>query len=627
MTRRGMAAMALLGVTVMAGCAAPFGVHKASPKAVQRALTSNVLTTGELSNASQIALRRQNLLEVFDADPVGAIRKLRERMLAGNFSGDDLFTLAELSFFHAERQGGKPHYLAAALYAYAYLFPDKSDAVPDSIDPRLRQAIDLYNRAVAKSFESADGEFVDVAAGDHPLPFGTLAVAFDEAQLRWGDRRLHQFSPASELEVIGFRNRYRQPGIGAPLAAATEVIKPDEATRPFAVGPHVKVPMTALLRVPNPRTQILRDQLTATLELLSSTETQTTTIDGRVLPLEQEPTVALGLGLSEAQPWSADISRFLGGMLQVSQASMLGGREPHRRGRIPVVFVHGTVSNFSVWANMVNDLDSDPVLREHFEFWFFRYDSGQPILYSTWQLRDGLTKTVADFQQTGADPCLDHMVVIGHSQGGLLTKGTAIHSGDLFWRNLSDEPFEQADLSDDTRSLLQQVMFIEPLPFVRRVVFIATPQRGSYLAGPQIIRRLAQRLITLPMTAARVSADLVRLSVTRKAELQRIPTSIDNMSPGQPYIKTIAQIPVVPDIAAHSIVGARGTGPLETRGDGVVKYSSAHIEGVESELIVDYEHSMQSKPEVVNEVQRILHRHLEVTSCADNPPAARHAGP
>jgi hypothetical protein len=285
------------------------------------------------------------------------------------------------------------------------------------------------------------------------------------------------------------------------------------------------------------------------------------------------------------------------------------------------------VSNFSVWANMVNDLDSDPVLREHFEFWFFRYDSGQPILYSTWQLRDGLTKTVADFQQSGADPCLDHMIVIGHSQGGLLTKGTAIHSGDMFWRNLSDEPFEQADLSDDTRTLLQQVMFIEPLPFVRRVVFIATPQRGSYLAGPQIIRRLAQRLITLPVTAARVSADLVRLSVTRKAELQRIPTSIDNMSPGQPYIKTIAQIPVAPGVAAHSIIGARGSGELEMRGDGVVKYSSAHIEGVESELIVDYEHSMQSKPEVVNEVQRILHRHLEVTSCADNPPAAQHAGP
>jgi hypothetical protein len=96
------------------------------------------------------------------------------------------------------------------------------------------------------------------------------------------------------------------------------------------------------------------------------------------------------------------------------------------------------------------------------------------------------------------------------------------------------------------------------------------------------------------------------------------------MSPGHPFIKVISTIPVAPGVAAHSIIGAVGKGPLEQRGDGVVKYTSAHIEGVESELIVDYEHSMQSKPEVVNEVQRILHRHLELTTCADNPPEVQN---
>jgi hypothetical protein len=104
-----------------------------------------------------------------------------------------------------------------------------------------------------------------------------------------------------------------------------------------------------------------------------------------------------------------------------------------------------------------------------------------------------------------------------------------------------------------------------------------------------------------------------------------LPTSIDNMSPGHPFIKVISTIPVAPEVAAHSIIGAPGSGPLEERSDGVVKYTSAHIEGVESELIVDYEHSMQSKPEVVAEVQRILHHHLEITTCADNPPDVQHS--
>ena len=90
---------------------------------------------------------------------------------------------------------------------------------------------------------------------------------------------------------------------------------------------------------------------------------------------------------------------------------------------------------------------------------------------------------------------------IGHSQGGLLVKLTAIDSGDRFWRNVSDEPFDDFKMSDETRALLEQVD-------VRRAAAVReprgvhrTPHRGSYLAGPDLVRRLAQRLITLPATS------------------------------------------------------------------------------------------------------------------------------
>ena len=58
------------------------------------------------------------------------------------------------------------------------------------------------------------------------------------------------------------------------------------------------------------------------------------------------------------------------------------------------------------------------------------------------------------------------------------------------------------------------------------------------------------------------------------------------MSPGNPFIKTIATIPVSPKVIAHSIIAVDGDEPLDRAGDGVVKYESAHIDGVESELIV-----------------------------------------
>ncbi len=68
------------------------------------------------------------------------------------------------------------------------------------------------------------------------------------------------------------------------------------------------------------------------------------------------------------------------------------------------------------------------------------------------------------------------------------------------------------------------------------------------------------------------------------------------MSPGQPFIEDLQEIPVVPCIPAHSIISVDGTGPFEDGNDGVVAYSSAHIDGVESELVVRSPHSCQGTP-------------------------------
>jgi hypothetical protein len=97
-------------------------------------------------------------------------------------------------------------------------------------------------------------------------------------------------------------------------------------------------------------------------------------------------------------------------------------------------------------------------------------------------------------------------------------------------------------------------------------------------------------------------------------------TSIDNMAPGHPFIETLASIPVSPDVRAHSIIPVKGDGPLEDEDDGVVRYSSAHIDEVESELVVyGSGHSTQSDPRTVGEVRRILHLHLEQSGCAEEP--------
>jgi hypothetical protein len=219
---------------------------------------------------------------------------------------------------------------------------------------------------------------------------------------------------------------------------------------------------------------------------------------------------------------------------------------------------------------------------------------------------------VHEFDPEGKDPALQRMVVIGHSQGGLLTKFTAIDSGTRFWDRLSSKPFDEIKVSPETRSLLQRSLFFTPLPFVKRVVFISTPQHGAILAAKQWVTGLAARFITLPQTMLTGLAQAATSSGDEKirAILRRPPTAIDNMNPNHPGVKLLASIPVSSQIRAHSIIAVKGDGPKEEGDDGVVAYQSAHIDEAISEKVVRWGHSCQDQPEVIEEVRRILLEHL-----------------
>jgi hypothetical protein len=285
---------------------------------------------------------------------------------------------------------------------------------------------------------------------------------------------------------------------------------------------------------------------------------------------------------------------------------------PYRPGLIPVVFVHGTESSVVRWAEMYNRLLADPEIRSRYQFWFFQYDSGQPIAVSSLQLRDALTGALAHIDPERGDPALRRMVLIGHSQGGLLVKMQVINSGDRMWDEVSRKPLDELQLSDATRNLLRRALFVEPLPEVTRVVFICTPQRGSFVAGRQIIAGLVRRLLTLPGNLTGMEAEIVRNAAALKAPLM-VPSAVDNMSPGSPFIVGLQQIPVVSSVKVHSIIAVEGDGPVADLNDGVVAYSSANIEPVESEFVVrPSSHSTQANPKTIEEVHRILRLHVDL---------------
>ncbi len=87
-------------------------------------------------------------------------------------------------------------------------------------------------------------------------------------------------------------------------------------------------------------------------------------------------------------------------------------------------------------------------------------------------------------------------------------------------------------------------------------------------------------------------------------------TSLDSMSPSNPGLLALAEMPVAPGVKAHSIIAVEGDGDPHTGNDGVVEYTSAHQDGVESEFIVRSPHSCQANPLTIEEVRRILLIHF-----------------
>jgi pimeloyl-ACP methyl ester carboxylesterase len=607
-------AVVAFAILLSSGCATPVGVKRLDEQAAHRALNANVLSTGKPSDYSTQILERSALSDRFKNDPQAVLAELNSG-LGKSDERDRLFALSELSFEYAEESGNQSYYLASAAYAYAFLFPASSADAPGPYDPRLTLSLDLYNRGIALGLATEDGKEVDLSERQLSLPFGSLNLSVDPAGFNYGGNHLTKFVSLADLEVRGFRNTYRRPGIGAALSARVEPIPGTPASR--WIPATAKVPITAFVRFDNPRRAMSDGRLHGTVELYDDDRTATVQVGSASVPLESDPSAALAYRLEGAPVWDFELAGFRKGDFGFLGAGKTGDNglfmlHPYHSNMIPVVFVHGTASSPARWAEMANELLGDPAIASRYQLWFFIYNSGNPIVLSAMRLRESLIAVRKDVDPDGKDPALNQMVLIGHSQGGLLTKMMVVDSGNRFWNNVTSVPFDQVQLDPETRDLATRAMFFKPLPFVNEVIFIATPHRGSYMASNPIVK-FGNKFINLPGGLAKTAVQLGKLRESNMmGSLAVIPTALDNMDSSNRFIKVLSASPIAPGVHAHSIIPVKGTGPVDEGNDGVVEYKSAHIDGVESELIVRSGHSTQAMPQTIEEVRRILYEHAGI---------------
>lgn len=595
------------------GCRAPVGVERQGLLRVQRGLES-VYLSGRVSDDARMVLQRRGLAGRFEREPDETLGRLHEAVVRER-RRDELHALADLAFVRAhglsrsvrpgERERASGWYLAAAAYAWFFVLGDGSGVELDPLDRRLRDGCEIYNAAVGLAFRGRLGTNAVVAprGGDRAAGPGTVRVAWDGEGSRWNAGDVAMWLPAAEYRVRGLAVRDRVSGLGAPLIG---VGRPEAEQGRLAR----RWPATLFLRFHGRLEDWVGMGLGAALEVYSTHEVATVEVAGRRVALEADFTAPLAHGLKGGEVWALGILQLLTGEERVRSNIYL--TEPYQRGKIPVVFVHGTASSPAYWAEMWNTLRSDPVVRGRFQFWNFVYNSANPVGESAARLRGEIERKLRQLDPDGKDGALRQLVVVGHSQGGLLAELTAKDTGDALWRAVSTKEFGELELPASELEEVRRRYFFTAVPSVRRVVFISTPHRGSHLAT-SFVRSVAIRVIRLPADVVRSSARLLALRDPlglRPEHERRVPSSLDDMSPRNPWLLALADIPPAPGVAAHSIVAIRGReGPPEG-GDGVVSYQSAHVEYARSEFVVRSGHSCQRRSDVIEEVRRILMEHM-----------------
>ncbi|MHC4773147.1 MAG: hypothetical protein ACYS8S_06150 [Planctomycetota bacterium] len=603
-------------VLSITGCSGPYSAKKRDLTQLFKRRQQNALNSDTPSQLTQQYLRLENLTEQYKDDRVELIKQLGRRVS----ETQDLQTvrvLAELSLLEGRKKFSR-HEDAAALYitsaetSFRYLMSGEEPSARSVLDPSFRFVAEIYNAAVTemvKLHEIQDNPWKSsgtYSVGNTVYEFTLKAPSYEV----WDPVFFDELVPAYEIKTKGLRNEYYTSGLGAPFIGVVENPKKTLKWGEFCSDNKAGYPVTALLLFEPARTEGQRRHVKTEIVFYNSLTQDEITLENMEVPLEVDYSTPLVVQLENINPFTLGLSSMFKSDKKIDDAGLFL-LEPYNPDKIPVVMVHGLMSSPVTWIEMFNDLRGKPEIRDRYQFWFFQYPTGLPVLYSSSILRENLLNIQKKLDPDLTNPNFNNMVLVGHSMGGLLSRVMMQDSGDTYWDSFFEEPFDDIQISESSREMLRQALFFESIPFVQRMVFISTPHRGSPIAD-HWYSSMASGMINLPSnlvnTSQNLFSDKVKLNQqvyhnTKKIKIR----SIDNLSATSPFTIVYNQVPVRDDV----IIGTRkdDTGPGSS--DGIVPYESSHIDFAVSERLVHSGHPAQQHPDAIDELKRILLLHLE----------------
>lgn len=415
-----------------------------------------------------------------------------------------------------------------------------------------------------------------------------------------GMNLVEEVVPAEFIRVKrGFESQTHIEGVGAALM----VRKAWSESDPMIPKSGIWYPVTGVLDLDVPSTPVLK--------LYDPTDGSTILRSGTEFPLSVNYTATFARDFQERQLQFAKVPALLRFEKFADRMGLYRVSALNEQKEV-CVLVHGINSSPNTWHEALNRTFADEEIRERYEFWTFGYPSGAPIPYLAAKLRDSMHEMLAFRQRRGA--VNQKVTIVGHSMGGILAKAVTQEGGDEDWNKLFKVPIDQLRVNSQDREVLRNMIYYLPIDEVERVIFCAVPHRGSKFAAKPGARIVGD-LIQVPTQIAQLTTDIVKQSSYALTPLgmeiaKHRATSLDQLRPASQVTADFLYKPLNPAVEFYSIIGRKDSNPskpLAETTDGVVPYTSSHIDGVVSEKVVfRSSHGVHRTDGGIEEIIRIL---------------------
>jgi len=542
---------------------------------------------------------------------------LESAQLLGKLAGAPLAVLSEFGHSSAallesarrHEALGRHHdaagdYLKAAVDAHVLLAGGTETRGSDA----EKALIEVHNAALARFAELWVKDPRRLEPGPYHLIGGSEDLRIElSAKSTYHRGYFDRFVAAKAVQEEGIVRKVRD-GYGAPIVGIREQTPERAEEMEFYPPRGLYTPVTVTMD----SVRKSGDVTHVSFSMRNPMVEETIAIGSRRLPLAADYSAPMAVILKGRNEALAGLDGFFQAEERIAQSGVYL-MEPYDPERIPVLLIHGLISVPMIWRDIIPEMISDPEISRRYQFMVFTYPSSYPLVESAALLRAELAALRAKYDPDGNDPLSTNMVVAGHSMGGMLTHTLVADIGDNLWKQFSDTPLDEVPIGEAQREDLRALVYFDPDPAVRRVVYFSAPHRGAHMATKDIAGTLA-KLAKLPTDVMRVNAELLdpQLNSHFKIPIGRKYTSRESLEPGAPMVAAMDISPYKKGVIYHSVMGDRGKGDTPNSSDGVVEYWSSRQDGAASELIVPTDHGSYKHPRAIEELRRILRLHAGI---------------